>query len=89
MYSNLLLAAASATPATSSWNLKVALVMITCNILAIAIGKYTIAKPNDPPSLPSPVFFGGMGFPALLATASLGHVIGAGVILGLSSSGLL
>ena len=89
MYSNLLLAAASAVPATSSWSIKVAFVMVICNIVAIAIGKYTIAKPSEPPSLPSPDFFGGMGLPALLGTTSLGHVIGAGVILGLSSSGLL
>ena len=33
--------------------------------------------------------FGGMGWPALLATTSLGHVIGLGAILGLANVGIL
>ncbi|NEP47720.1 MAG: hypothetical protein F6K65_02400 [Moorea sp. SIO3C2] len=36
-----------------------------------------------------PDFFGGMGFPALLATTSLGHIIGLGTILGLANMGIL
>lgn len=89
MHSTLLLAAAASVPATSEWSLKVAVVMVVCNILAIAFGKLTIAKPSEGPALPSPVFFGGMGLPGLLATTSFGHIIGAGVILGLSSAGVL
>lgn len=89
MHSTLLLAAAASVPPTSEWSLKVAVVMIVCNILAIAFGKLTIAKPSEGPGLPSPAFFGGMGLPGLLATTSFGHIIGAGVILGLSSAGVL
>jgi photosystem I subunit 10 len=33
--------------------------------------------------------FGGFGLPAVLATTSFGHVLGAGVILGLSSLGVI
>ncbi len=83
-YLNSLLAA---VPTTVEWNFSVGLTMIICNIVAIAIGKFTIQQMNSGPGLPSEDLFGGMGLPALLATTSLGHIIGAGVILGLASSG--
>ena len=34
-------------PATVTWSPKVALVMIVCNVIAIAVGKATIKHPND------------------------------------------
>lgn len=88
IYSNLLVVAAS-VPTTVSWSPKVAIVMILCNIIAIAFGKYTMKYQTAEPALPSPEFFGGMGLPALLGTTSLGHVLGAGLILGLASIGAL
>jgi len=88
-YSALLLAVSSTVPATISWSPKVGLVMIICNILAIAIGKYTIKYPSEGGALPAPIMFGGMSFGALLGTASFGHVLGAGVILGLGYIGAL
>ncbi|RMF28113.1 MAG: photosystem I reaction center subunit PsaK [Cyanobacteria bacterium J083] len=86
LYSNFFLAA---VPATVAWSPKVAAVMIICNIIAIAFGKYTIKLPSEGPALPSPEMFGGMGLPALLATTSFGHILGAGAILGLASMGAL
>ena len=80
---------ASAVPRTVAWSPKVAIVMIICNILAIALGKLTMAQPTLKPELPMPEMFGGMGLPALLATTSLGHVIGFGAILGLANMGIL
>jgi photosystem I subunit 10 len=77
----------AAVPATLSWSPKVATVMIVCNILAIAFGKFTIKYPNAGPAMPSPNLFGGFGLPAVLGTASLGHLLGAGVILGLANLG--
>ncbi|MEB3251644.1 MAG: photosystem I reaction center subunit PsaK [Cyanobacteriota bacterium] len=76
-------------PTTLSWSPKVAAVMIVCNILAIAFGKFTIKYPNAGPAMPSPNLFGGFGLPAVLGTASLGHLLGAGVILGLANLGAL
>jgi photosystem I subunit X len=64
-------------------------VMILCNVLAIAIGKFTIKYPNSGPAMPSPNLFGGFGLPAVLATTSFGHLIGTGVILGLANLGAL
>lgn len=80
---------AASAPATVSWSPKVAIVMIVCNIIAIAFGKYTIKNQSSAPALPSPELFGGMGLPALLGTTSFGHVLGAGAILGLASIGAL
>ncbi len=85
----LTLLAAASVPNTVSWSPKVAFVMIACNIVAIAIGKFTIKNQNAGPKLPSPAMFGGMGLPALLGTTSLGHLLGTGVILGLANAGAL
>lgn len=79
----------AAVPTTLEWSPKVAIVMVLCNVLAIAIGKFTIKYPSVGPALPSPELFGGMGLGALLGTTSLGHVLGAGVILGLGAMGAL
>jgi photosystem I subunit 10 len=80
---------ATAVPTTLEWSPKVAFVMIICNIIAIAIGKAKIDYPSEKPAMPSPNLFGGFGLPAVLATASFGHILGAGVILGLASMGAL
>ena len=84
-----LILAAATVPHTVSWNPKVALIMIACNIAAIAFGKFTMKNLSTGPALPSPALFGGMGLPALLGTTSLGHLLGAGVILGLANAGAL
>ncbi|MGL5806083.1 MAG: photosystem I reaction center subunit PsaK [Xenococcaceae cyanobacterium] len=84
---SVLLAAVASTPTTVDWSPKVAIVMIVCNIIAIAFGKYTIKYQNTGPSLPSPALFGGMSIPALLATTSFGHILGVGAILGLANAG--
>jgi len=82
---------AQTAPATPEWSVKVALIMITCNLFVLAIGKYAIRKPGAGPELPFqlPLLFEGFGLPELLATASLGHILGAGMILGLGNAGLL
>ena len=66
-------------------------IMVTCNLFAIAIGRYAIQKSGVGPALPVslPGLFDGFGLPELLATASLGHILGAGMILGLGNAGLL
>ncbi|MAR08292.1 MAG: photosystem I reaction center subunit PsaK [Cyanobium sp. NAT70] len=76
-------------PATISWSPKVALVMIVCNVIAIAVGKATIKYPNEGAQMPNPTFFGGMSHAAMLGTTSLGHIIGIGAIQGLAARGIL
>lgn len=80
-----------ATAVTTAWSLDVALIMISCNLFAIAIGYYAIQKRGVGPGLPveMPAIFTGFGIPELLATTSFGHILGAGMILGLSNAGLL
>lgn len=80
---------ATAVPTTLEWNTNVAFTMIVCNVVAIAIGKFTIKYPSAGPQLPASAMFGGMGLPALLATTSFGHLLGVGVILGLANLGAL
>ncbi len=77
-------------PATPTWSFSVALIMITCNLFVLAIGRYAIQVKGVGPNLPAlPGLFTGFGVPELLAVASFGHVLGAGMILGLGQAGLL
>jgi len=80
-----------ATVSTVEWSPKVAILMITCNVFAIVIGYYAIQKQGTGPSLglPLPDIFSNFGLPELLATTSFGHLLGAGLILGLANAGLL
>lgn len=77
------------TPVTSAWTPSIGIVMIVCNIIAIAFGKFTIKYPSVGPAAPSPQLFGGFGIPAIIATTSFGHILGVGAILGLQSLGAL
>ena len=88
MYLTLL---AAAEPRSVQWSPSVAIVMIACNLFAIAIGYYAIQKRGVGPKLPMelPAMFTGFGLPELLATASFGHILGAGMILGLTNAGIL
>lgn len=78
-------------PTTFDWSFNIALIMILCNLFAIAVGYYAIQKRGQGPALPVelPAIFTGFGVPELLATTSFGHILGAGVILGLANAGLL
>ncbi|HEY9622407.1 MAG TPA: photosystem I reaction center subunit PsaK [Crinalium sp.] len=79
----------AAVPNTLEWSPTVAIIMILANIAAIAFGKLTIQRPSDGPAAPSPEMFGGFGLGAILGTTSFGHILGAGIILGLSNLGVL
>jgi photosystem I subunit 10 len=82
MLAPLLIQPLAMAPATITWSPKVALVMILCNVIAIAIGKATIQLPNS-------AMFGGLSHGAMLGTLSLGHLLGMGAILGLASRGVV
>jgi photosystem I subunit X len=76
---------------THSWTPMVGLVMVGCNLFAIAIGRSAIQQRGQGPALPveMPALFEGFGVPELLATISLGHILGAGMIIGLQNAGSL
>jgi photosystem I subunit X len=79
------------TPSTIEWNPSVAIIMIVCNLFAIAIGRYAIQNAGNGPDLPvpKPEVWDKFGLPELLATTSFGHILGAGIILGLGNAGVL
>ncbi|HIK35674.1 MAG TPA: photosystem I reaction center subunit PsaK [Thermosynechococcus sp. M98_K2018_005] len=80
-----------ATLPDTTWTPSVGLVVILCNLFAIAIGRYAIQSRGKGPSLPVslPALFEGFGLPELLATTSFGHLLAAGVVSGLQYSGAL
>jgi len=86
-----LLAVASNLPPTPSWSPMVGLVMILANLFAVAIGYRAIQNPGKGPSLPvgMPPVLKKFGIPELLGTLSFGHLLGTGLILGLSNAGVL
>ena len=71
-----------------SWSIKVSVIMIISNLISIGIGRYAIKVRSFGPSIPI-LGAEGFGIPELLATTSLGHIIGAGTILGLRSIGVV
>ena len=81
--------AAATSPATFEWSPKCALVMISCNILAYAIARATIRRPNDGFAMPNARFFGGLSHGAFVGANCLGHLLGIGSILGLAARGVL
>nr|YP_009296435.1 photosystem I subunit X [Thorea hispida]AOM65370.1 photosystem I subunit X [Thorea hispida]ARX95932.1 photosystem I subunit X [Thorea hispida] len=70
------------------WSIQTATIMIICNILSISLGRYAIQIRNIN-TLTSIANINGFGITELLATTSLGHIIGAGTILGLQNISLL
>lgn len=91
LYTTLLAAAAANVPHTPSWSPTVGLIMVLTNLFAIAIGYKAIQNPGVGASLPAamPPLLSKFGVPELLATASFGHILGAGLILGLSNAGVI
>ena len=79
----------SVVPQTAEWSAKTAAIMVLSNVLCIFAGRYIIQAKGQGPALPGPVSAIGLNLPELLATTSLGHIIGAGAILGLGYIGAL
>jgi photosystem I subunit X len=82
----------AAIPHTEPWRLTTAILMIICNLLAIAItfglvwlrSKIRVVNPDDKSI---PVF--DFGLPELVAAMSFGHILGVGVVLGLTNIGII
>nr|YP_009546088.1 photosystem I reaction center subunit PsaK [Gloeochaete wittrockiana]ASQ40149.1 photosystem I reaction center subunit PsaK [Gloeochaete wittrockiana] len=73
------------------WSLKIAILMIASNLFCIILGRYAIQIKSSESIFPFqvPDEFKGFGVAELLATSSLGHILGAGLILGLSQLNLV
>lgn len=79
---------ATSLPSTSNWSAQISIIMIICNLIAILIGRYAIQVRGLSPSIPISGI-AEFGLTELLATTSLGHILGAGTIIGLNSIGLI
>ena len=79
----------SVVPQTAEWSAKTGGIMVLSNVLCIFAGRYIIQAKGQGPALPGAVSAIGINLPELLATTSLGHIIGAGAILGLGYIGAL
>jgi len=75
-------------PNDTSWSTQNSIIMAACNLISIAIGRYAIQVRGLGPSIPISGI-AGFGLSELLATTSLGHILGAGTILGLNSMHLI
>lgn len=73
---------------TGNWSIQIGIIMLICNLVAILIGRYAIQVRGLGPTIPISGLEG-FGLAELIATTSLGHILGAGTIIGLSSTGLL
>ena len=73
-------------PSATNWSIQNSIIMIACNLIAIFIGRYGIKVRGLGPSIP---MITGFGLSELVATTSLGHMLGAGTILGLKSINLI
>ena len=87
----MLILLAQTVPTTTSWNLSVAIIMSFANLFAFIIGYFAIQNTGKGKGLPVPQLASKktFGLPELLATMSFGHILGAGIVLGLASTGAL
>ncbi|ARV59765.1 photosystem I reaction center subunit PsaK [Nostocales cyanobacterium HT-58-2] len=84
MISSILLAAAATVPATPEWNPTVGIIISVSCLVALFL-TFFIKSPKVGPKLPLlpitiPAFIGAMAF---------GHLIGVGIVLGLTNIGSL
>ncbi|MEH2061888.1 MAG: photosystem I reaction center subunit PsaK [Nostoc sp.] len=84
MISSILLAAAASVPATPVWNPTVAII-ISVSSLVVVLLSTRIEKPLVGPKLPIlPI-----SIPTFVAAMAFGHIIGIGIVLGLTNIGRL
>jgi photosystem I subunit X len=80
LLNNLIIAA---IPHTEPWGFNTAFVMIVCNLVALAILWLNSYLDGNPALAPKSTL------PELIATFSIGHIIGVGMVLGLTNIGTI
>ncbi len=84
----------AAIPHTEPWGLNTALVMIVSNLATVAIGRVARLRQiaNTEGSSAAPVgtnLSGNFNLSELLASMSFGHILGVGLVLGLTNVGAI
>lgn len=84
MISSILLAAATTVPATPEWNPTIAaIISVSCLVAVLLTTK--IEKPLVGPRLPVLP----LSIPAFIGAMCFGHVVGIGIVLGLTNIGAI
>ncbi|MFH7029905.1 MAG: photosystem I reaction center subunit PsaK [Heteroscytonema crispum UTEX LB 1556] len=84
MISSILLAAAASVPPTPEWNPTVAIIISVSCAVAVLL-TFKINKPLVGPKMPVlPI-----SIPAFVGAMCFGHIIGIGIVLGLTNTGRL
>ncbi|MBC6432287.1 photosystem I reaction center subunit PsaK [Nostoc sp. UIC 10607] len=84
MISSILLAAAATVPATPAWNPTVGII-ISISSLVMVLLSTRIEKPLVGPKFPIlPI-----SIPTFVAAMAFGHIVGVGIVLGLTNIGRL
>ncbi len=91
MIDSILLVVQSTVPDTSTWSWSGSIVMNICIVLGIIIAKIAIQNKGKGLKLPllEPFLGKNFGLPELLAGISIGHLLGVGMVLGLTNTGLI
>lgn len=87
MISSILLAVQSTVPSTPSWNPIVGIIISICSLGAVLLAPRIIKYPEVGPKfpgLPLP-----LSAPAFVGAMCFGHIIGIGIVLGLTNIGRL
>ncbi len=82
MLSSILLAVASTVPATPEWSPKVGIIISVSCLVAVLL-TFKIEKPKVGPKMPALP----LSVPAFVAAMCFGHLIGIGIVLGLTNIG--
>jgi len=83
-----LLAVQSTVPATPAWNLEVAAVISVSCLLVLVIAVRTVQYPHVGAKMPlGPLgqFFNNPSIGTFIGSMALGHIIGVGILLGLTN----
>ncbi|WP_443216628.1 photosystem I reaction center subunit PsaK [Scytonema sp. HK-05] len=84
MISSILLTAAATVPATPAWNTNVSIIISVSCLVALLL-TFKIEKPKVGPKVPLlPI-----SIPAFIGAMCFGHLIGVGIVLGLTNIGSL
>jgi len=84
LISSILLAAAASVPATPAWNPTVAIIISVSSLVMVLLST-RIEKPLVGPKFPIlPI-----SIPTFVAAMAFGHIVGVGIVLGLTNIGRL
>ncbi|MBD2365081.1 photosystem I reaction center subunit PsaK [Anabaena sp. UHCC 0399] len=84
MITSTLLAAAASVPVTPEWNPTVGIIISASSVVAVLL-TLKIQKPQVGPKFPGLP----LSLPAFVGAMAFGHVIGIGIVLGLTNIGRL